>query len=118
MKVTYTEETVADIVEAITYLNERNPTAAAKLDADIAGCIQASTTEARMRFVSAQRMDSSRYFRRCGSDIGLHGLSRAVTNGEGGNQTEIPAAVEVGDGLTSQSRHSLVCRDRRLPVNC
>ena len=26
MKVTYTEEAVADIVEAITYLNERNPT--------------------------------------------------------------------------------------------
>ena len=40
MKVTYTEEAVADIVEAITYLNERNPTAAAKLDADIAGCIE------------------------------------------------------------------------------
>ena len=36
MKVTYTEEAVADIVEAITYLNERNPTAAAKLDAEIA----------------------------------------------------------------------------------
>ena len=40
MKVTYTEEAVADIVEAITYLNERNPTAAAKLDADIALCIE------------------------------------------------------------------------------
>jgi plasmid stabilization system protein ParE len=39
-KVTYTEEAVADIVEAITYLNERNPTAAAKLDADIARCIE------------------------------------------------------------------------------
>jgi hypothetical protein len=25
LKVTYTEEAVADIVEAITYLNERNP---------------------------------------------------------------------------------------------
>jgi hypothetical protein len=33
LKVTYTEEVVADIVEAITYLNERNSTAAAKLDA-------------------------------------------------------------------------------------
>ncbi len=33
MKVTYTKEAVADIVEAITYLNERNPTAAANLDA-------------------------------------------------------------------------------------
>ena len=39
MKVTYTEEAGADIVDAITYLNERNPTAAAKLDADIARCI-------------------------------------------------------------------------------
>lgn len=39
MKVTYTEEAIADIVEAITYLNERNPTAAAKLDADITRCI-------------------------------------------------------------------------------
>ena len=40
MKVTYTEEAVADIVEAITYLNERNPAAAANLDADIARCIE------------------------------------------------------------------------------
>ena len=40
MKVTYTEEAVADIVQAITYLNERNTTAAAKLDADIARCIE------------------------------------------------------------------------------
>ena len=39
MKVTYTEEAVADIVQAITYLNERNPTAAANLDAEIARCI-------------------------------------------------------------------------------
>jgi plasmid stabilization system protein ParE len=31
LKVTYTEEAVADIVEAVTYLNERNPAAAAKL---------------------------------------------------------------------------------------
>ena len=30
MKVTYTEEAVADIVQAIIYLNERNPAAAAK----------------------------------------------------------------------------------------
>jgi hypothetical protein len=29
-------------------------------------------------------------------------------NGDGGDQTEIPAAVEVGDDLTSQSRHSLL----------
>ena len=40
MKVTYTEEAVADIVEAITYLNERNPIAAANLDDDIARCIE------------------------------------------------------------------------------
>ncbi len=40
MKVTYTEEAVADLVEAITYLNERNPAAAAKLDVDIARCIE------------------------------------------------------------------------------
>ncbi len=40
MRVTYTEEAVADIVEAIAYLNERNSTAAANLDADIAQCIE------------------------------------------------------------------------------
>jgi plasmid stabilization system protein ParE len=39
LKVTYTEEAVADIVEAITYLKERNPTAAASLDAEISQCI-------------------------------------------------------------------------------
>ena len=39
LKVTYTEEAVADIVQAITYLRERNPTAAANLDAEIAQCI-------------------------------------------------------------------------------
>jgi len=40
LKVTYTEEAIADIVEAIAYLNERNPAAAAKLDADIAGYVE------------------------------------------------------------------------------
>jgi plasmid stabilization system protein ParE len=39
LRVTYTEEAIADIVEAISYLNERNPTAAAKLDAEIAYCL-------------------------------------------------------------------------------
>jgi plasmid stabilization system protein ParE len=39
LKVTYTEEAVADIIQAITYLNERNPTAAANLDSEIAQCI-------------------------------------------------------------------------------
>jgi plasmid stabilization system protein ParE len=45
LKVTYTEEAVADIVEAITYLNERNPTAAANLDAEIAQCIERLTAQ-------------------------------------------------------------------------
>jgi plasmid stabilization system protein ParE len=40
LKITYTEEAVADIVEANTYLNERNPIAAANLDAEIAHCIE------------------------------------------------------------------------------
>jgi plasmid stabilization system protein ParE len=40
LKVTYTEEAVADIVQALTYLKERNPTAAANLDAEIAQCIE------------------------------------------------------------------------------
>jgi plasmid stabilization system protein ParE len=40
LTVTYTEEAVADIVEAIAYLNDRNPTAAAKFDADITRCIE------------------------------------------------------------------------------
>jgi plasmid stabilization system protein ParE len=39
LKVTYTEEAIADIVDAISYLNERNPTAAANLDAEIERCI-------------------------------------------------------------------------------
>jgi plasmid stabilization system protein ParE len=39
LKVTYAEEAVAAI-EAITYLNERNPTAAAKLDAAITRCVE------------------------------------------------------------------------------
>jgi plasmid stabilization system protein ParE len=38
--VTYTEEAIADVVDAITYLFERSPTAAANLDAEIARCIQ------------------------------------------------------------------------------
>ena len=39
MKVSYTEEAIADIIEAISYLNERNPIAAASLDAEIERCI-------------------------------------------------------------------------------
>lgn len=45
MKPTYSEEAIADIVEAINYLNERNPTAAANLDAEIAQCIERLLTE-------------------------------------------------------------------------
>lgn len=40
MNVSYSEEAIADILDAITYLNERNPTAAAHLDADIARCVE------------------------------------------------------------------------------
>ena len=40
MKVTYTQEALADIVDAVTYLNERSPTAAASLDGAIAQCIE------------------------------------------------------------------------------
>jgi plasmid stabilization system protein ParE len=40
LKVTYAEEAIADIVDAITYLHERNPTAAAKVEEDIARCIE------------------------------------------------------------------------------
>lgn len=40
MKVTYSEEAVADIVDAIAYLIERSPTAAANLDAEISLCVE------------------------------------------------------------------------------
>ena len=40
MNVTYSEEAIADILDAITYLNERNPSAAANLGTEIAGCIE------------------------------------------------------------------------------
>lgn len=40
MKTTYTEEAIADIVEVLSYLNQRNPTAAANLDAEIEQCIE------------------------------------------------------------------------------
>jgi plasmid stabilization system protein ParE len=46
LKVTYTEEAVADVVDAITYLNERNATAAANLDAEIAQCIERLAAQA------------------------------------------------------------------------
>jgi plasmid stabilization system protein ParE len=40
LTVTYTDEAIADIVEAITYLYERNHTAAVHLDARIARCVE------------------------------------------------------------------------------
>jgi plasmid stabilization system protein ParE len=46
LKVTYTEEAVADVVDAITYLHERNLTAAANLDAEIAQCIERLAAQA------------------------------------------------------------------------
>jgi Phage integrase family len=41
-------------------------------------------------------------------------------NGANGNgdDAEIEAIVDVSDSVTSQSRHSLLCRARRLPVSC
>ena len=40
MNITYAEEALADILDAITYLNERNRTAASNLDTDLAACIE------------------------------------------------------------------------------
>ena len=40
MNVKYTQEALADIVDALTYLNERSPTAAANLDVAISQCIE------------------------------------------------------------------------------
>ena len=40
MKVIYTDEAIADIVDALVYLNERSPTAAANLDSEIGDCIE------------------------------------------------------------------------------
>ena len=39
MTVTYSEEAIADIVEAIAFLQERRPSAAAQLDAEITRCL-------------------------------------------------------------------------------
>jgi len=38
--ITYAEDAIADILDAIAYLNERNPTAASNLDADLDACIE------------------------------------------------------------------------------
>jgi plasmid stabilization system protein ParE len=46
VNVNYTEEAIADIVEAISYLNQRNPTAAANLDAEITQCIDRLAAQA------------------------------------------------------------------------
>lgn len=46
MKVVYTDEAVADILEAIRYLNERNPTAAANIEAEMTRCIERLASQA------------------------------------------------------------------------
>lgn len=40
MKVTYTQEAVADIIGAVAYVDERNPAAATKLNARISNSIE------------------------------------------------------------------------------
>jgi plasmid stabilization system protein ParE len=40
LKVTYTDEALADILDALTYLSDRNPTAAMSLDAEIVRCVE------------------------------------------------------------------------------
>ncbi len=40
MNVTYAEEAIADILDAIAYLNDRRPTAASQLDSELAACIE------------------------------------------------------------------------------
>lgn len=40
MKVTYADEAIADILDAIAYLKERSPRAAENFDAEIAACIE------------------------------------------------------------------------------
>jgi plasmid stabilization system protein ParE len=40
VNITYAEEAIADILDAIAYLNERNPAAASSLDTDLAACIE------------------------------------------------------------------------------
>ena len=40
VKITYAEEALADILDAVAYLNERNPAAASHLDTDLAACIE------------------------------------------------------------------------------
>jgi hypothetical protein len=41
LNVTFIEEAIGDLVEALTYLNEHNPTAAANLDAEVSRCMTA-----------------------------------------------------------------------------
>jgi len=40
VNVTYAEEAVADILDAIAYLNDRSPTVASQLDNELAACIE------------------------------------------------------------------------------
>ena len=61
MSVNYTEEAIADIVEAISYLKERNPTAAGKLDAEISRCIEALAANEFDGPVSRQNDEARRF---------------------------------------------------------
>jgi plasmid stabilization system protein ParE len=75
LKITYTEKAVADVVDAITCLNERNPTAAANLDAEIAQCIERLAARefdgavSRLRSVALVRSGAVAPFRRTTSAI-------------------------------------------------
>jgi len=40
VNVTYAEEAITYILDAIAYLNERSPTAAAHLDIELAACVE------------------------------------------------------------------------------
>ena len=61
LNVKYTEEAIADIVEAISYLKERNPTAAGKLDAEISRCIEGLAANEFDGPVSRQNDEARRF---------------------------------------------------------
>jgi plasmid stabilization system protein ParE len=112
LKVTYTEEAVADIVQAITYLNERHPTAAAKLDADIAGCIERLSDREFDGPVSRLRS-------------GAHPLNaRAACSGRetSGRDESLPVAIGVANLRSTEGleevRALLAVDDARLPASC
>jgi plasmid stabilization system protein ParE len=65
LKITYTEEALADIVSALTYLAERSPAAAANLDADIQRCIDR---------LAAREFDGPISRIRSGTEVGDFGI--------------------------------------------